>query len=138
MRKIILTLITAGLMLIACKKTNDNFEGSSIIGKYSDKELLGVWIMNYSSRDINNGITSWTDSIKFDDSNAGNRMIYQFSNLEEDIPFLYYTEKDNLFFYIGQIKEKWVYTIRNDSLFLTIPFPAYSSLNVTRFYKKIE
>ena len=135
MRKIILTLITAGLLLFACKKTNDNLE-DSIIGKYSDQELRGIWTMSYSTRDMNNGITIWTDSIEFADNNRGNRMIYQFSNLEDDIPFHYYTEEDSLFLYMKQIKEKWIYTIRNDSLIMKTSNPPYSSYYEERFYKK--
>lgn len=136
MRKIILTIISAGLLLFACEKTNDNLEDSNIIGKYSDQELLGVWIMNYSTRDMNNGITIWTDSIEFDDNNAGNRMIFQFSNLEEEIPFQYYTDKDSLFLYIDKTKEKWIYAIRNDSLIMKTSLPLNSSYYGERFYKK--
>jgi hypothetical protein len=133
MRNVFLILVASGFLLLSCEKTNDTI----IIGKDFDHELLGDWRMSYLTKDVQNNITSWTDSIKFDENNAGNRKIYRFSELEEDIPFLYYTEKDSLFLQIDQNIETWIYTIRSDSLIMTKSLSLYSSYFEGRFYKKI-
>jgi hypothetical protein len=83
-----------GFCLLSCEKANDNDSDGSIIGRYFDQELIGTWTMNYSTRDINNGITSWTDSIRFEENNFGTQQTYRFSELEQDLSFLYYTDRD--------------------------------------------
>ena len=132
MRIIVTALLVSVITFQACEKTND----SNIIGKYFDQELLGKWMWYYSTTDMHNSITCWTDSIRFSENNSGCRKIYRFSELEEDIPFKFYTQKDSLFIIMEQNTEKWIYSIRNDSLIMTKSFSSYSSYIEFRVYQK--
>ncbi len=132
MRIIVTALLVSVITFQACEKTND----SNIIGKYFDQELLGKWVSYYSTTDMHNSITCWMDSIRFSENNSGCRKIYRFSELEEDIPFKFYTQKDSLFINVEQNSEKWIYSIRNDSLIMTKLFSSYSSYIEFRVYQK--
>lgn len=134
MKTVILILIGIGLLMGSCKKTNDYPDGFDITGKYFDQKILGKWTRNYSTRDINNGITYWTDKLIFENDNLGNQKIYQFSELTEKIPFQFYSEKDTLVLRIEKDLRKWCYSIKNDSLILTLPLPLYSSYAEVRTY----
>lgn len=134
MKTALLILIGFGLLMGSCKKINDNPDDFDIAGKYFDQKILGKWTRNYSTKDINNGITSWTDMLIFKNDNLGNQKIYQFSELTENIPFQFYSEKDTLVFRIEKDLRKWCYSIKNDSLILTLPLPLYSSYAEVRTY----
>ena len=96
MKTALLVLIGIGLLMGSCKKTNDNPDDFDITGKYFDQKILGKWARNYSTRDINNGITFWADTLIFENDNLGIQKVYQFSKLAEKIPFQFYSEKDTL------------------------------------------
>jgi len=132
----LLILIGIGLLMGSCKKTIDNTDDFDITGKYFDQKILGKWARNYSTRDINNGITFWADTLIFENDNLGHQKVYQFSELTENIPFQFYSEKDTLVFRIETDLRKWCYSIKNDSLILTLPLPLYSSYAEIRTYRR--
>jgi hypothetical protein len=136
MKTTLLILLGFGLLMASCEKTNDNPDDFSITGKSFDQKILGKWTRNYSTRDANNGITLWTDTLIFENDNLGNQKLYQFSELTEKIPFQFYSEKDTLVLRIEKDLRKWCYSIKNDSLILTAPLPLYSSYVVVRTYLK--
>lgn len=136
MKTALLLLLGIGLLMGSCKKTNDNLDDFDITGKYFDQKMLGEWVRHYSTRDLNNGITFWTEMLMFENDNLGNQKIYQFSELKENTPFQFYSEKDTLVLQIGKDLRKWCYLIRNDSLILAMPVPLYSSYNEVRTYLK--
>ncbi len=134
----ILLLTGMGLCFFSCEKMKDSDYDSQVTGRYFDQELKGAWTRYYSARDINNGITRWTDSIRFAENNRGTQQIYRFSVLEQEISFLYYTDEDSLFLIRKKNTEKWIYTVKNDSLFLMTPQPGYSSYCMFLNYRKVK
>lgn len=134
MKTALIILIGIGLLMGSCNETNDNPDDFNITGKYFDQKILGRWTRNYSTRDINNGITLWADTLIFEKDNLGNQKIYQFSELTEEIPFQFYSEKDTLVLRIEKNLRKWCYSIKNDSLILTMPVPLYSSTAMVSTY----
>jgi len=134
MKAFLLILILGALLLLSCK--HEDSVDIKFTGKPIDEELPGLWVRNYSSRDMNNGITVWTDSIYFSETNSGYQRTYQFTGLKENNQFEYYSEKDTLSILIHQKVEKWVYSIRNDSLFMSSSLPLYSIYYAIRIYKK--
>jgi hypothetical protein len=136
MKNALLILLCFLSLVTACKKTNDNPDDFSLTGKFFDQKILGEWTRNYSTRDANNGITIWAETLIFENGNLGIQKVYQFSELTEKIPFQFYSEKDTLVLRIEKDLRKWCYLIKNDSLILTAPLPSYSSYAVVRTYLK--
>lgn len=132
----ILLLVQMGFCLLSCDKANDNESDSPVTGRFIDQELIGTWTMNYSSRDLNNGIISWIDSIRFEENNFGTQKTYRYSSLEQDFSFLYYTANDSLFLIQDKKEDIWIYTIKNDSLSMTSLQPHYSSYYAFKVYRK--
>lgn len=130
-------ILFLSLLLSGCKKDEvlNTFEGKSI-----DNNILGIWTRNYSSRDINNSITDWKDTLVFENNNIGKNKIYQFSELFQNLTFQYYTEENTLFLFFEETTDqnviKWMYSIRNDSLLLSSIQPPYSSYMDLRIYTK--
>ena len=136
MKTMLLVLLGFGLLMVSCEKRNDDPDDFSITGKSFDQRILGKWMRSYSTRDANNGITLWTDSLIFENDNLGNQKIYQFSELTVKTPFQFYSEKNTLVIRVEKDLTKWSYSIRNDSLFLTTYLPLNSSRVVVRAYLK--
>lgn len=136
MKNALLILLCIGLLVASCKKTNDSPNDFNITGKSFDQKILGKWTRNYSTRDANNGITLWTDTLTFENDNLGSQKIYQFTELTEKIPFQFYSENDTLVLRVEKDLRKWCYSIKNDSLILIAPLPSYSSYAVVRTYLK--
>lgn len=137
MKRVLLTLMVAAFLLLSCTK-DDNPSDLNFVGKPLNKELPGTWVRTFSTKDMHNSITIWTDSINFGETNSGYRRIYQFSELNAYAPFQYYTEKDTLFMLMEQEIEKWLFSIRNDSLTMSTSLPLYSSYYDTMTYSKCE
>ena len=136
MKNVLLILLCIVSLVTACKKTNDNLDDFSLVGKSVDQKMLGKWTRNYSTRDANNGITLWTDTLTFENDNLGSQKIYQFTELTEKIPFQFYSENDTLVLRVEKDLRKWCYSIKNDSLILIAPLPSHSSYAVVQTYLK--
>ena len=111
------SLICIILISFAC--TSEDQIGS-FSGKSVDDLIIGKWNTSYSSRDLNNGITVFFDTITFNSSNQGYHIIYEFNNLRFSNPFQFYTEGSSLHLKYNQIEDEvlWTYSILNDSLIL--------------------
>lgn len=136
MKRLILIFTIIGLLVLSCKKTdhiNDNLTNGNLIA--------GKWIRSYSSVELvymMYSITSWTDVITFEESHFGDLKIYRFLDLDTIIPFQYYTDNDTLLLQMDQNREKWTYSIRNDSLIM-LPVPSTNrGYNNYRIYTRID
>jgi len=97
----------------------------SYLGKNMDVKLIGAWRKKYSTRDSNNSITIFIDTIQFGMNNSGSQTIYKFTELDNSFSFKYYTE-DNLVFIRPEGMEDANpsnYYIQNDSLFISVGIP---------------
>ena len=83
----ILLLTGMGLCFFSCEKMKDSDYDSQVTGRYFDQELKGAWTRYYSARDINNGITRWTDSIRFAENNRGTHKSTGFLYWNKKYPF---------------------------------------------------
>ena len=108
-----------GILLISFACTNEDQIGS-YSGKSVDDLIIGKWNTSYSSRDLNNGITVFYDTITFNSSNKGYHKIYEFNNIRFSNPFQFFTEGNSLHLKYDQIEGEilWTYSILNDSLIL--------------------
>jgi hypothetical protein len=117
MRKKLLlqTLIGIILISVACSEKEQLI---TYFGKSIDGSIIGNWNTSYSSRDLNNGITVFYDTIIFKSDNQGVHTIYKFSDLYFAQTFQFYTKDDSLLIIYDQTKEEVlkIYSIRNDSL----------------------
>jgi hypothetical protein len=116
-RKKLLLQILIGIILIsiACSEKDQMITYS---GKSIDGSIIGNWNTSYSSRDLNNGITVFYDTIIFKADNQGVHAIYKFSDLYFAQTFQFYTKDDSLHIYYDLTKDEVlkIYSIRNDSL----------------------
>ncbi|WP_157666546.1 hypothetical protein [Alkalitalea saponilacus] len=129
-------LIGISIALFSCEKQDDSELDDIIIGRDFDPELLGTWAMNSTSRDYDNANIFWIDSIHFGENNIGKQRIYQFSELEREVPFQYYTDNDNLFIFRNNNLENWIYEIKNDSLTIVSIYSIYISYSDVLTYLK--
>ena len=108
-----------GIILISFACTNEDQIGS-FSGKSVDDLIIGKWNTSYSSRDLNNGIAVFFDTITFNSNNQGYHKIYEFNSLHFSHPFQFYTEGSSLHLKYDQIEDEvlWTYSILNDSLIL--------------------
>ncbi|TCO09144.1 hypothetical protein [Natronoflexus pectinivorans] len=135
----LMLLIGIGIILLSsCDKQDDSDLEDIIIGREFDPQLLGTWTMNFSTRDDFNGIGSWLDSLHFAENNIGNQKIYQFSELEREVPFLYYTDFDTLFIFRNKKLEKWVYDFKDDNLSIISIHSIYISYSEFLTYTRSE
>ena len=87
-----------------------------------DNELLGEWHRHLSMRDDHNAITIYTDSLEFNTTNFGSINHYKFRDLWFSDTFYFYTIDNTIFLNYDDRNEKWNYSIRNDSLFVSGTF----------------
>ena len=119
MKKTIVIQSLLGIFLISFACTNkdqlDTYSGRSV-----DDLIIGEWNKSYSSRDLNNGITVFYDTITFESNNQGYHKIYKFNALDFSHSFQFYTEDKFLRIKYDQFEDEdhWSYSIRNDSLIL--------------------
>ena len=111
------SLICIILISFAC--TNEDQIGI-FSGKSADDLIIGKWNTSYTSRDLNNGITVFSDTITFNSSNHGYHKIYEFNSLHFSHSFQFYTEGSSLHLKYDQIEDEvlWTYSILNDTLIL--------------------
>jgi hypothetical protein len=111
------SLIGVILISFACTNEDQNgyFSGNSV-----DDMIIGKWNTSYSSRDLNNGITVFFDTITFNSNNHGYHKIHEFNSLHFSHSFQFYTEGSTLHLKYDQVEGEvlWTYSIRNDSLIL--------------------
>ncbi len=105
------------LILFSCtdKDHLDLYSSKSV-----DDLIIGKWNTSYISRDLNNGITAFYDTMTFSSNNHGYHKIYEFNTLYFSHSFQFYTEDSSLRIKYDQIEDEvlWTYTIQNDSLIL--------------------
>ena len=109
---------------LSCEKTD--ISNSNIYSNMPvDNRLIGDWYKRYSVIGDHNSITVYTDSIEFISNNFGNRSIYKFLELDLNYTFQFYTEDSVIYLKYDHINvfDKWSYTVRNDSLFISGRIP---------------
>lgn len=107
-------------ILYSCEKTYEKIP-ESYLGKNLDNHLIGYWYKTYSTRDAQNAITIFTDTIQFRLNNSGSQTIYKFTEFENSFSFEYYTE-NNFVFIRPEGNEDAIprnYHIRNDTLYFS-------------------
>lgn len=89
-------------------------------GKSIDGSIIGNWNTSYTSRDLNNGITVFYDTIIFKSNNQGVHTVYNFNTLDFTKTFQFYTKDDSLHIRYDQTQDDLlrIYSVRNDSLIL--------------------
>jgi hypothetical protein len=114
---VIHSLIGLFLILLAC---TDKDQTGTYFGKNIDDSIISTWNTSYISRDLNNGITVYNDTLTFKSNNHGDHKVYEFNTLDFSHFFQFYTEDNSLTIKYDQIEDEvhWSYTIRNDSLIL--------------------
>lgn len=92
----------------------------SYSGKNIDAGLVGAWCRSYSGRDFHNGITVYTDTIRFSQDNTGTRITFSFSEIFNFFYFQFYTEGNLIILRPEGMEDtsRLNYYIRNDSLFI--------------------
>jgi hypothetical protein len=103
-------------LILSCEKSQDDYSNKSI-----DTNLIGVWKNTYSTRDLNNGITIFTDTLSFKSDNSGYWHMYRFSETESKNSFNYYIEGNMLHLKFNKSGDRniWNYEVRNDSLIIS-------------------
>lgn len=126
MKKIIfVTLFFLISVLSSCEKSIDSF-----LGKNADENLIGTWTRTYSTRDINNSISFFTDTIEFRSDNNGHQRIFVFDEPWNSFSFQYYTQDSVIYMRPSGTMDSppRIYSIDNDSLTLMGGIP-YIKLN---------
>lgn len=106
-------LLAICLLFLSCDKLPESYNG-----KNTDPDLIGTWARSYSSRDSYNGITLFTDTIRFGVNNQGLNIIYAFDRIENKYLFQYYSE-DNIVYIRPDGMDKpnpQTFRVQNDSL----------------------
>jgi hypothetical protein len=108
-------LLLLFLITVSCTKINEIYSGKNI-----DNEIIGKWTNHYTMRDLNNGITLYSDSVAFNLDNTGIWAQYKFNEVYNSDPFSFYTEDNNLHIYFEKIgvRNIWSYNIQNDTLII--------------------
>jgi hypothetical protein len=103
-------------LILSCEKSENDYSNKTI-----DTNLIGVWKNTYSTRDLNNGITIFTDTILFNPDNSGSWYMYRFSEPESKSSFNFFTENNliHLKFKESGDQNLLIYEVRNDSLILS-------------------
>ena len=119
MSKKLLTQPLLGIILIlfACSEKDQLI---TYFGKNIDGSIIGNWNTSYTSRDLNNGITVFYDTIIFKSNNQGVHTVYNFNTLDFTKTFQFYTKDDSLHIRYDQTQNEVlrIYSVRNDSLIL--------------------
>jgi hypothetical protein len=111
---VLIIMITA--LILSCEKSQKVYSNKTF-----DNNLIGVWKNTYSTRDLNNGITIFTDTLSFNSDNSGSWYMYRFSEPESKSSFNYFTENNliHLKFKESGDQNLLTYEVRNDSLILS-------------------
>jgi len=117
MRDVVLTFFLT-CFLLSCDKVDPAPEDYS--GKSIDVNLIGAWSRTYSGRDSNNGITIYSDTIRFTLDNLGTRTTFRFSEVFNLFAFQFYTQNNIILFRPEGMEgaSRLNYHIQNDSLFI--------------------
>ncbi|MGQ1785031.1 MULTISPECIES: hypothetical protein [unclassified Saccharicrinis] len=122
---------------MACSKDAEEEARLDFLNATLDEQIVGTWVQGGMSKDLDNAITVWTDSIRFNSDNTGSQSVYQFKDLYSHLSFNYYTERDSLFIFVkGKRHASWHYEIRNDSLMLSFQQSPASSYYGLKIYKR--
>jgi hypothetical protein len=111
---VLVILITT--IILSCEKSEDNYSNKPI-----DNNLIGVWKKTYFTRDWDNMITIFTDTLSFNNNNSGSWYMYRFSEAESKSSFNYFTENNLIHLKFKKYGDQniWTYEVRNDSLILS-------------------
>ena len=112
-------------VLSSCDKPTDDFTGNHI-----DENIIGTWSRTFSTRDANNSITLFADTIEFRSDNTGNQRIFAFDQPWHSYSFQFYTQDSILYIMDTGSKNSppRSFSIQNDSLTLMGGIP-YIKLN---------
>jgi hypothetical protein len=112
---LVLVILIAAIIL-SCEKSGDNYSNKPI-----DNNLIGDWKKTYFTRDWDNMITIFTDTLSFNNDNSGSWYMYRFSETESKSSFNYFTQNNliHLKFKKSGDQNIWTYEVRNDSLILS-------------------
>jgi hypothetical protein len=111
---VLVIMLTA--LILSCEKSQDDYSIKPI-----DTNLIGIWKNTYSTRDLFNMITVFTDTLSFNSDNSGSWYMYRFSEPESKSSFNFFTENNliHLKFKESGDQNLLIYEVRNDSLILS-------------------